>query len=60
MSALDDLHARQHEDVTLASDAAFEAFLAEIPADRARLDRLPTTDTELLHLARATAARRTA
>lgn len=60
MSPLEQLRAAQHDDQRLTSDHQLEAFLAEIHPETVRLDRLPTTDIELLHLNRASAARRTA
>jgi hypothetical protein len=58
MSPLEQLHADQHDDITLPCDHALQAFLAETSLDVARLDLYPTTAVESLHLnrTRSTAA----
>jgi hypothetical protein len=42
----------QHEHDRIQSDHQLEKFLTEIPLDVARLDLLPHTPSELLHLTR--------
>lgn len=51
MSALDELHESQHDDLRFQSDHAQTAFLAEINPEQARRDLDPVTDIESRHLA---------
>lgn len=53
MTPLEQLHAAQHDDVTLTSDHALTAFLAGISPTHALNDLTPTTETERRHLEQA-------
>ncbi len=55
MTSLEQLRADQHDDLVLASDHAFAAFLAEVDPQAVRLDMTPRTPSEVRHLLRTRA-----
>jgi hypothetical protein len=56
MTALEQLRAAQHDEITTTADHALAAFLSGCAIELALRDRDPTTPVELRHLARARAA----